>query len=190
MDDSSKVNVVSVYGSLKGWRIAWATNCRHLAILSANYDFIYNEAFLYGAQSIKLNLFSEFILPKTIKINTIIGAGPILLAAVPNGYSFAGRSYDYCTGVSFNGSATISIADHFYCSMNYRGSRLATVNGAASNYFLHTVAGEISYRIIDGLSVCAEPGYFILHGHYLHDDNVERSYPFLRVSFRYSLNTQ
>jgi hypothetical protein len=139
---------------------------------------------------VKLNLFSEFTLPKTIKLNTIIGAGPILLAAVPNAYSYAGRNYDYCTGISFNGSGTISIADHFYGSINYRGSWLSTINGAASNYFLHTVSGEISYKIIDGLSVCAEPGYFVLQGNYRHYENVDKTYPFFRICIRYSLNIQ
>jgi hypothetical protein len=189
-DDSSKVNVVSVYGSLRGWRIAETENSRHLALLTANYDFIDNEAFFYSAQSVRLNLFSEFGLTPKLKFSTVIGAGPILLAAVPDVYTYAGRNYDYCTGAGFNGSGAINLSDRFYFSMNYKGGWFTTLSGTASNYFLHTVSGEVSFRIMDGLSLCAEPGYFSLHGNYRHDPDVDKTYPYFRVSVRYGLHTQ
>jgi hypothetical protein len=40
-DDSSKLNVVEVYGSLTGWKI-YSQNNTHLVVLSANYNYINN----------------------------------------------------------------------------------------------------------------------------------------------------
>ncbi|HLI93590.1 MAG TPA: DUF3943 domain-containing protein, partial [Puia sp.] len=188
-DDSSKVNVVSAYGSLRGWRIAETENSRHLVMLTANYDFIDNEAFFYSAQSVKVNLFSEYGLTHKIKFSTVVGAGSILLAAVPNQYSYAGRNYDYCTGVGFNGSGVVNINEHLYLTVAYRGGWFTTLSGTATDYFLHTVSGEISYRIMDGLSICAEPAYFRLHGNYGHDPDIDKTYPYLRISLRYGLRT-
>jgi len=47
-DDSSFVNTINVYGSLAGWRIRSGEQKRHLAVLSANYDYIRNRAFFMG----------------------------------------------------------------------------------------------------------------------------------------------
>ena len=85
-DDSSKVNIVSVYGSLAGWEIKSTESVEHLAILSANYDYIRNEAFFYSGQSIRINLLSEFDLSKKFIVNTTLGMGPIILGAAPDKY--------------------------------------------------------------------------------------------------------
>lgn len=113
-DDSSKVNIVSVYGSLRGWRLPAKANTRHLLLLSANYDYINNEAFFYSAESIRMHLLSEFSVFKNLRINTTTGAGLILLAAVPDVYFYKERNYDYCAGIGVNGSCTFGIAKHFF----------------------------------------------------------------------------
>jgi hypothetical protein len=187
-DDSSKVNQLSVYGSLAGWEIRSSKELKHLAILSANYDYISNEAFFYGAQSVKLNLFSQYDLSKNIKLNTTIGAGPVLLAAVPNTYPFRKRTYDYTSGVSIVGGAGINVADKFWASVDYRGGYLITVNGNNSHYFLHTVAGEFRYTISKAFSAAVEPGYFLLRGKYDVEPDVNKRYPYIRFSTRYSMN--
>lgn len=187
-DDSSKVNVISVYGSLAGWDISNRDNIKNLLILSANYDYIRNRAFFYGGQSVKFNMLSEYKLNSKLKINTLFGAGPVLLAAVPDPYLFKGRNYDYGPGFAINGGGTISIFNKLFYGINYRGGWMITVNGNKSHYFLHTVSSELSYMIIKGLSICAEPGYFRLEGNYKDHPDVDNTYPYLRFSTRYSVN--
>jgi hypothetical protein len=177
-DDSSKVNMVSVYGSLTGWKIP-SEKFQYLVIISANYDYINNEAFFYSGQSVKMNLFSEFVITDKIKINTSLGGGVVVLAAVPDGYQFNNRNYDYGPGVSFNGGGRLNIADKFFYSLNYRGGWMKTVNGNQSDY-------NISLRIKHGFSINAESGYFNLHGNYKHFADVNKTYPYLRLSVRYT----
>lgn len=187
-DDSSKVNVISVYGSLAGWEIKSTEQVQHLAVLSANYDYIHNEAFFYGGQSIKINLLSEFDISDKIKINTTLGAGPVILAAVPDPYLFHGRNYDYGPGFAIDGGGTLSIADKLFYSINYRGGWMGTINGNPSSYFLHAVSSELSYMFIKRVSISAESGYFTLRGTYKNFNNVYKNYPYLRVSTRYTVN--
>ncbi|MDR6941210.1 DUF3943 domain-containing protein [Mucilaginibacter pocheonensis] len=187
-DDSTNVNVISVYGSLAGWDISNKDNIKNLLILSANYDYIHNRAFFYGGQSVKLNMLSEFRLNSQLKINTAFGAGPILLAAIPDPYLFKGRNYDYGPGFAINGGGTISLFNRIFYGVNYRGGWVITVNGNRSHYFLHTVSSELSFMIIKGLSICAEPGYFRLEGNYKNHADVDNTYPYLRFSTRYSIN--
>jgi hypothetical protein len=188
-DDSTSLNVVSVYGSLTGWQLdTSSTTIKHLLILSANYDYIHNVAFFYGAQSVKFNLYSQFTITKKIKLATTFGVGGILLAAVPDKYLLNGRNYDYGPGVSINGGGRLSLMDKLFLGLNYRGGLVKTLNGNASNYFLHAVTAEVAYNIVGGLGVAAEPGYFTLHSHYKSGEDIINNYPYLRASVRYTVN--
>jgi hypothetical protein len=188
-DDSSMVNAINVYGSLAGWRIRSNKDINHLVVLSANYDYIRNQAFFFGGQSVKANLLSEFSLPEKVKINTNLGTGPILLGAVPDPYLKGERTYDYGMGVSVNGGAKISYSDRVSYGVNYRGGWLRTVSGNKSHYFIHTVSNEVTVKLVDALSVSAEGGYFRLEGNYgkAHPD-LTKNYPYARLSARYSLD--
>lgn len=187
-DNSSKINILSVYGSLSGWRVRSSYALQHLIVLSANYDYIHNEAFFYSAQSIKFNLYSELGLSQKIKLTTAIGAGPIILGAVPDTYPFGIRDYDYGIGGGVHAGGGINLMNKFFYNLSYRGGWLKTINGNASHYFLHAVTSEFRYSFIDRFSICIEPGYFALHGHYRDHPNVNKNYPYLRISARYSVN--
>jgi hypothetical protein len=189
-DDSSKLNIVSAYGSLQGWRIFNSQKNKHLVVLSANYDYINNEAFFYSAQSIKCNLFSAFTITDKFTLSTIVGGGPVILSAVPDNYLYKGRDYDFCSGIGFHGSFTLGFANTLFYSINYRGGWLKTINGNANDYLLHAVTSELKCRIADDFFFCIEPGYFRLHAGYKNYSDVNKTYPYLRVSLRYSLGNK
>jgi hypothetical protein len=188
IDVSTAVNVVSIYGSLLGWRVALTDSSRHFGLLTANFDYIDNEAFSYSAQSVKFNLFSEFRLPGKFQIHTTVGAGPILLAAVPDPYLYQGRPYDYCAGAGLSLSGEISFNRRFYYSLSYRGGWFKTLSGNSSEYFLHAVTSEFRYRFLKDISLCAEPGYFTLKGHYKREPDTNKTYPYFRLSVRYYID--
>jgi len=187
-DDSTMLNVISVYGSLTGWQLKTKPTQKQLLTLSANYDYIHNVAFFYGGQSVKLNLYSEYGLTRKVIFNTMFGAGPVILAAVPDAYNYNGRNYDYGSGFAINGGGRIAIINRLFISGNYRGGWMETLNGNPSHYFLHTVSGEVSYRFLGNFSVNGEAGYFALRGHYNKFPDVDKSYPYVRTSLRYTLN--
>jgi hypothetical protein len=189
-DDSSKVNLVTVYGSLMGWEIKTNEKLQHLAVVSANYDFLSNSAFFYGSQSVKMNLLSEYNISKKLKINTVFGAGPVILSATPDPYLYYanGRNYDYGTGASINASGSLTILNHFTYGVNYRGGWTVTLNGHPSHYFLHTVSSEATVTLSKKFAFSAESGYFALHGSYQKYPDVNRNYPYLRFSSRYTIS--
>jgi hypothetical protein len=187
-DDSSLVNAVNVYGSLAGWEIRSNKDLKHLAILSANYDYISNQAFFYGGQSVRMNIFSQYQVTEKVKFITSVNGGPVLIAAIPNHGIYRGRAYDYTMGVGYGAGAGLNVLDKFTAGVDYRGSWLLTVNGNQSHYVLHAVTGEFRYQFIPALSVAAEPGYFILRSTYKDADDVSRIYPYIRFSARYSVD--
>ncbi|HXD77632.1 MAG TPA: DUF3943 domain-containing protein [Puia sp.] len=183
-DDSSRVNIVSVYGSLTGLRLH-LFGLEQVAVLSANYDYINNEAFFYSAQSVQMNLYSGFRLAGPFSVNMQLAAGPVILAAVPDGYLFEGRNYDYGPGLAFHASASIFIGSRFHYYFTYRGGWMSTVNGNSDGYFLHAITNEAGFRLVDNLSLVVEYGYFGLHGAYRHYNTVDRTYPYLRSAIRW-----
>lgn len=187
-DDSSSVNLISVYGSLAGWRIRSNKEINHVAVLSANYDYIRNQAFFYGGQSVNMNIISEFTLPKKFKLNTNFGGGPILLGAVPDEHLFNGRDYNYGVGAAALAGGKISFSDKISYGLSYHGAWLRTVNGNASHYFLHTISNELDVKVIDKFYVVAESGYFTLQGNYKDFKDVVKNYPYVRLSARYTIN--
>lgn len=187
-DDSSKVNVISVYGSLTGWMIH-SEKFRHVAVLSANYDYINNAAFFYSGQSIRMNLYSEFPLRHDLVIHTVIAAGPVILAAVPDHYLYKTRDYDYGPGIAFSSSAGLGLAGRFYYNVTYRGGWMHTTDGIATGYFLQALTNEISLRTVDNTFIVMESGYFNLHGNYSHYQTVDKTYPYLRLSVRWRLGS-
>lgn len=187
-DDSTRINVVSVYGSLAGWEIASTEKYEHLAVLSANYDYVRNVAFFYGGQSLRINILSEFDISKKITINTQIGGGALILGAVPDRYLTRGRDYDYGSGAAYNVSGGINFANKFFYNLKYTGGWLVTLNGNASHYFLHTLSSEIGYHINKSLELAAEPGYLELNSHYNQHPNINSKYPYFRGSLRYTVD--
>lgn len=156
--------------------------------MSANYDYVHNEAFFYSAQSVKLNWFAAFQVHKHFQMTANAGAGPVLLAAVPDPYLFKGRNYDYGAGGGLYGQFGFTLFNHLFYRLNYRGGLIRTINGNASHYVLQAVTTEVGYRFDEAFSVCAEPGYFHLRGYYEHYPRVAARYPYLRFSLRYSLD--
>jgi hypothetical protein len=187
-DDSTRINTLTVYGSLAGWEVGSTEKYEHLVILSANYDYIRNVSFFYSAQSLRINLLSEHDISKKVTINTSIGVGALILGAVPDKYLFRGRNYDYGSGAAINLTGGVNVANKLNYTINYKGGWLVTLSGSASHYFLHTLTTELSYNILRNLAITAEPGYLTLNGYYKHFDNVNSRYPFFRSSLRYSID--
>jgi len=184
-DDSAVVNAVHVFGSLRNWRISASSHShQHALQLSANYDYIHNNAFFYSAQGLRVNLLSSFHWQK-IDMTTQVGGGLIILAAVPDPVLYKGRYYDYCMGFGYNASLQLNFDNKFMAGVNYRGGYLRTVNGSAKDYFLHTFSGEVRIQLLPGFFLCTEPGHFTLTGRYDGLPDVKRIYPYIRNSFRW-----
>lgn len=189
-DDSSLVNNVNVYGSLAGWEIKSTDKMKSYAILSANYDYLNNESFYFSAQTVKLNILTDLGLLRNAKVNTNVGLGVVVLGAIPNEYAGKERNYNYGSGVSLNLGGGVNLLEKFYYGLNYRAVWMVTLNGSPSHYYLHTLTSEIRYMFIKNLSFCVEPGYLRLNGVYNNLPDVNRSYPYIRLSLRYHLSAQ
>lgn len=186
-DDSSLVNMVNIYGTLRSWRLKTAgQRSDHTLQLTANYDFINNSAFFYSAQSIRTQLLSVYRPGRRVVVQTQVGGGWIVLAAVPDPVMYKGRYYDYCMGPGYNAAVMVQAGKRLMAGVYYRGGYLRTVDGSAKDYFMHAFSAELRVSLLPGFFLCAEPGHFSLTGRYQHFPDLRRTYPYTRYSLRWN----
>ncbi|MES1226369.1 MAG: DUF3943 domain-containing protein, partial [Bacteroidota bacterium] len=187
--DSATLNVLTVNGVLQQWIIKDEDVKKQRSAITMNYDYFNNSSFLYGGQSFYYKYMTEWNKPNATKIKTMIGAGIIVLAAVPDDYLYygEGRNYDYGPGVSFAAGAGYDFDEKFSANFNYRGGLFKTVNGNTSSFFLNTASAEFRYNITKRFSLAMELGRFSLNGWYADYPDVDKRYPFIRYSLGYRL---
>jgi len=188
-DDTAKLNNVSVNGLITSWQVKKRDSVEHVMSITADYDFYHNASFEYGGQAVNFNLYSKFITSDHLTITTRFGAGAVILAAVPDAYLYygEGRNYDYGPGFSLIGQAGLQLYNRLAFIASYKGGWFTTLNGNDSKHFLHSVNGELRFRIIEQLSLGAELGYLRLHGYYTTYPDTNDKYPYARISIGYRI---
>jgi hypothetical protein len=186
-DDSATLNTLLVNGLLHGKKMKGTEKSRNYFFVTMNYDYYNNASFNYGAQSFAAKIFSDKLIGKRSHLQLSGSAGVIALAAVPNKYLYygEGRNYDYGPGVTAQAGLGLNIADKLFYNFSYNGGWFKTVNGAKSNYFLHTSIQELRLALGKHFSVALEAGLFQLEGNYDDYPDVNDRYNFLRTSVGY-----
>lgn len=183
-DDSSGLNIISLRGQLAAWKLR-GTKKMQVANITADYDYLRNEVFFYSAESLKINLQSDLVQTHSLSISTALGAGPVILAAIPNDSTYHSRNYDYGPGFSFYGSARIQCTQIFSITPRYSGGWMITANGSGSHYYLHMFKTEMTIATGKKIFISVESGHFSLYSHYGNDGNTRKIYPYLRASVRF-----
>jgi hypothetical protein len=189
--DSSFINAVNVHALLYGAKFFKSQKGDHYGTLNAHYDFYNNDAFFYGAQSLNYNWLSEFRYKKGNRLNLSVGAGAVVLAAVPDPYLLYGasRNYNYGPGASYRFRGDLMILNRFMLSADYNGGVFFTISGTDSYYVLHGLNVEASLRLYKRWSINLSSGYFNLQGHFRDQQypDFNREYPYGRLSVGYNI---
>ena len=184
---SYRFNAMNIHGLLYGRGLLEQVPGRHQWSVSANYDYFNNKSFFYGGQSVNANFTSYFEIRRGIRLDAGVGAGAVLLAAVPDDHADPdkNRDYNYGPGVSVRAHGILDIANRFRFSTRYNSGYLFTVSGTESTHSLHTVSSDLSIRLFDGFYANINSGYFTLKGNYRGHPEVDKNYPFGRIGLGY-----
>jgi len=189
--DSSFINAVNVHALLYGAKFFKSKRGDHYGTLNAHYDFYNNDAFFYGAQSLNYNWLSEFKYRKGNRLNLSLGAGAVLLAAVPDPYLLYGasRNYNYGSGASYRFKGDLMLLNRLLLSADYNGGVFFTISGTDSYYVLHGLNVEAGLRLYKRWSINLSSGYFNLQGHFKDQqyEDFNREYPYGRISIGYNI---
>ncbi|WP_316820311.1 DUF3943 domain-containing protein [Pedobacter gandavensis] len=186
-DDTAFVNSVNIVAPVNGWLLSSNSRNRHLMSINSNYDYMNNQNFSYGGQSIYLNLFSEFGLNTQTRIKTSVGMGPVLIGAFRERAIFNGRSYDFGGGAGLSANAELNMKDKFMLEFHYNTRLLHTYNGYTTSYFSQSFAAEIEYALSKEISFSTAPGVFLIKENYKDGPDVSRGIPSLKIGFKYRI---
>ncbi|MBB2148158.1 DUF3943 domain-containing protein [Pedobacter gandavensis] len=186
-DDSSFVNSVNIVGTVHGWLLNKNSRNRNLLSITSNYDYLNNQAYYYGSQSLNINLFSEFGLNTSTRIKTSLGMGPIMLAAFGENGIYNGRPYDYGAGAGVNGNAELNISNKFMFEAHYNGRFINTWNGNTSSYSSQNFVTELEYTLSKEITISTAPSLMLIQENYKNGPDVHKTIPGLKVGFKYRI---
>jgi len=190
--DSALANTLQIEGILYGKKIKQTNNSEHIFTISMNYDYFQNSAFVFGAQSFRATLLSQFNLSKNIKLQLKGGAGVIVLAAIPDKYLFygEGRKYDYGSGLNIHVGTGINIANKVFYNFNFvcgATKRVDNISKAYANLF-YNFTSTLRIVIHKNLTINASSSNYFFNGFYKDYPNVYSHHFFRYVGLGYKIS--
>ena len=136
-----------------------------------HFDYIDNEAYVYGGQSISASYLSSFRASERFAAVTALHLDYIVLGAAKSDYfSLSGREYDYGPGVGYKFNARFILDDWEFLALEHDGYWIHSINGNKADHYVNLTRVRIDYPFKGFFGLGAE---YIL---YLADRNYE-DYP-------------
>jgi hypothetical protein len=130
-DDKSLIGRAHAKGLLFAAELAESEKSQHLVGSYQHYDYINNNAFEFGGQSISASYLSHIQIGDRAALRTGFHGCGLILGGTKSDYeNFTGRSYDYGPGLGFK----------FHSTLYRRGRRFFTLGH--TNYWVHVLNGD------------------------------------------------
>ncbi len=186
-DDSGKVNILQIEGSLWGRSVQKSGHAAYSCSVSMKYDFFKNAVFVYGAQSFSGNFLAAFHISDKLQVQVKAGAGIIPLAAAPNPYMYygEGRNYDYCVGVDLRVGLGIRLFNRLFYNVNIATAGLKTVDGYKSTHVFSSTGSALRLVVFRNISIEAAADSYYFGGHYTKYPNAASGYQSLHLGIGY-----
>jgi hypothetical protein len=172
---------VRIRGDLASWSLGTGRN--HVLSLVQYFDYMNNNAYEFGGQSLGAGLTSRFRLSDRLGLTTRVDGTAILLGAVNADYSWLAvvadqervREYDYGPGASALASATLSLSGRPLLTALYRFAWIDVTNGSVYNKGTvgsnadHYVQGgglRLVVPVKGGFGLGADAYLFLRNSHY------------------------
>ncbi len=167
--DKSFIGEVETNGLLAGTFLSETDNATHILAAWHHFDFISNNQFEYGAQSLGGGLLSRFETDSGLEFRTSLDLSAIILGATTSDYtSLSGRDYDYGPGVTAGFSAEFITNGHEFLTVSHEYHFIHTVNGNRSNHHISISRARATVPLHKNWSVGAE--YQLMLGERLYKD--------------------
>jgi hypothetical protein len=176
--------------------------------IAQSYDYQFNDAYSFGAQSFEVGLGMTQPLAGRTSLwlhgwggLTVLGAVDSLPPGVEErperapgtagqGVSEGPRFYDYGPGSNFGGSAVFSHDRTVFAVVLYEGRHLYSLDGIRANHFLQRVRLDLLLPVRAALGFGISGEYFDRHTYYQDDRTADRTYhyPQIRAYFTWKVS--
>jgi hypothetical protein len=154
---------------------------KHTFAFQQDFDYIDNEAYQFGGQSLGLGLQSRFDMSSSLQLVSFAQAYGIILGAVNSDYSWLAevanqeryREYDYGPGVGAswdlilvrNGSPLANVRYNYLSVVNgsvYSGD----LNGLSAEHNLHQIQAKLDVPVVGRVALGIDGSIFLRQSHY------------------------
>ncbi|MGE5413222.1 MAG: DUF3943 domain-containing protein [Syntrophomonadaceae bacterium] len=160
----TSLSLAEVRGILRSWELTERTSsARQVLEVSQEYQYINNEAEVFGAEMFSGGWMSRYALPGSLVAATDLNALAIPLAGVKT-INFAapqtGRNYDYGPGGGARIGARLYAKDDQILDVSYSAVWTHTVNGVSDNNTLQFFRATAEIPIVGPLGVGGEYDWY------------------------------
>jgi hypothetical protein len=156
---------------------------KHQFAIQQDFDYIDNEAYEYGGQSLGVSLFSRFNPSKSLQLWSRLQAYGIVLGAVNSDYSKLAdvadqeryREYDYGPGLGASWELYLLRKGNALANFRYRASYLDVSNGSVynkgnlgldSNHRIQQIQARLDIPVTGPVAIGVDGSIFFRRSHY------------------------
>ncbi len=167
--DKSTIGLVQSNGLLAGTFLAETDDATHILAAWHHFDFVSNNQFEFGAQSLGGGLLSRFETSNGLELRTSLELSAIILGATSSDYaSLSGRDYDYGPGITAAFYADFISNGHKMLSISHEQHFIHTVNGNRSDHNISISKVRAAVPLQKNWSIGAE--YQLMLADRIYDD--------------------
>ena len=179
-----RLDNVQIRGNIASWPLGSSESTNHVVAVVQHFDYMNNNAYEFGGQSIGGALFSRFRLKDKIWLTTRLDGHGIVLGAVNADYSWLAdvadqeriREYDYGPGLGAMATVSLTVSGHPILTALYRFAWISVTNGSVYNkgnegsdadHYVQGGGIRLVIPIKGGLGIGADAYMFYRDSHYV-----------------------
>ncbi len=129
---------IEIQGALGAKSVSQSAKTHHVLSAYQHFDYIDNEAYTYGGQSVGASFRSRFSAEDGFKARASLDMNAILLGASKSDYfSISGREYDYGPGVAFKVEAVFERKGTDVLTLGHESHYIHSINGNEVDSYVH-----------------------------------------------------
>jgi len=154
------VTILRIHGDLWEKPLGNPDFTNHVFAVPQFYDYMNNNTFEFGGQSVAPTLFSRFWLSDKVRLRTRVSALILSLGAVNSDYAAIAhvadrerlREYDYGPGVGADSSADLVVSGQTLVTLNYRFQWISVSNGSVYSQGVSSLGSNANHYVQYGLA--------------------------------------
>jgi hypothetical protein len=156
----------------------------HMVGAFLHFDYLDNDAYTYGGQSLSASYVSFFRASERFKAVTSMHLQGIILGASKSDYfSLSGREYDYGPGVGYKLGAEFRLGRWDFLSLWHTGHWIHSINGNKADHYVNLTRVIIEFPITSSIGGGLNYELYLADRSYDYYPDVHDRYPELRLYF-------
>jgi hypothetical protein len=158
--EKNPVTILRIRGDLWEKPLGSPDFTNHVFAITQFFDYMDNNTFEFGGQSVATSLLSRFWLSDKVRLRTRVSALVLSLGAVNSDYAEIAhvadrerlREYDYGPGVGADSGADLVVSGQTLVSLNYRFQWISVSNGSVYSKGVSSLGSNANHYVQYGLA--------------------------------------